>query len=368
MQAAVEYASSIRDAGDGAQEMLSYRHLFKEMLTDKERSGVISRAVAGNHFPSIFFLVDYFEDENGNHLSGKRMGELCTGKEGAIVFPSHYRQHDIEFSLASPHAPLDLRKVSFTQEHVDSLAFFLRDARELEGTEVIKNGPGTIELGLFKTAATAEEITAFVTVFRRLYMLKEAGCFVAACRALSSQITHPMGKWVKEECDLYLRELDSTPRRFPFPGHESWTFTRKTILDAFIYTQFAHQPQKEAIRKHDSCLREVKDPELLRFLFCATAYDMSCHFLNVGRFISDLVAQYQEVHGVSPSFEMAALRDAPGIGELEKRQEKKDRIFREKAGELATRLWQEAGSPDGGQVHYLNEAKKILQKAIGDNK
>lgn len=55
------------------------------------------------------------------------------------------------------------------------------------------------------------------------------------------------------------------------------------------------------------------------------------------------------------------------MGQLEKRLDRKARIFREKAEELAKALWEKKGRPEGGFAQFLPLAREQLRAAMGES-
>jgi hypothetical protein len=105
--------------------------------------------------------------------------------------------------------------------------------------------------------------------------------------------------------------------------------------------------------------------DYLSWLFYTTLYVLSAHYVSAGRHIQSLVRAYTQVHNVSPSFDRSCVTDGSGVGVLEKAADREARIFREKAGELASQLWQDAGRPEGGPSRFFQEASEQLRLRLG---
>ncbi len=363
-KAAVETTHGLTEPG-GGRPMLRYRHLFREQKQSGQELNDLCTRHGGMSTVSI---LDYFEDENGKELTPERRGQVLTGDPDVAIFPAGTRQHDIDFMFA-PNPNIDLRNISLAQDEVDSLSYFLRDTKELVASEFFQNGPGTLELAeepRLETATSADEIRSFVTVFRRLYMTKEPGCFVKACKAFSRKVDHPIGRWVQGECDEYLKALKEKVDRVALVGPRHITFTQKNILDAFIYTRFAHQPQESRIKQYNTYLAEAESEDFLEWLFYSCAYSISAHFVNVMVRIEGILEGYLRLHGGAPSFTAPPLQEKAGLAVLEKEQDRQKRIFREKCEELARKLWEESGCPEGGPEVFLPEAEGLLRDALAE--
>jgi len=61
------------------------------------------------------------------------------------------------------------------------------------------------------------------------------------------------------------------------------------------------------------------------------------------------------------------MQDHPGFGSLEKDEDRKERLFREKSEELAMARWQASAGPAGGPMQFLREAQEQLKRAMADD-
>lgn len=365
-KAAVEAARELKDWGNG-RKMLRFRHLFREekyVETELE-------ATNGRHSEGAFFCVPgYFEDENGKELTPKEMGVAVTGDPNAVLLPASAKQHDIDFMFA-PKPSIDLSKVQVASTDLNTLGYFSRDLRELEASAFLDEGPGTItfEPGrrpIVQTSVSEDEIRSFVTIFRRLYMAKEHGNFLNGARAFASAISpHPVGKWVAGVAVEYQHTLEGIPDMIPSAPKSGVTFTRKTLIDVFIYTQFAHQGEEKRERQYAECLAQVKGQEALLFwLFLKSIWECALHILNAGIQIAQFTEAYCKCYDLAP----CAVGPASGyadMGTLEKRQDFEARVLRERSEELAMELWRQNGRPEGGQILFVQQARKQLMEAMG---
>jgi len=364
-RAAVELCDEMERPGRGPR-MLRYRHLFREKtFSGDEMDGMVHRCGGVN----AFCLPDYFEDENGQELTWKQMALALTGDPNAAIFPAGMKKHDIDYVLADKR-PVPIDQVSLSPENLSILGYFSRDVREILASSFLREGPGTLKrLGtvfLLQTAVTDEEIRSFVTVFRRLYLQKEPANFLKAV-AVFGEVTqgYPLAGWVKGIEGEYRRELDAKPDLAPIAGREKWSFSRKRLIDVFLYTQYAHQPDDKRTRQFEECLAEVGSSRpMLTWLFLGALWQCSLHMHNAGVMIADFYHLYCRFHKVSPSILASVSSSIPGLGMLEKKEDRQARIFREKSEELAMTIWQNSGRPQGGPTQFLLQARAQLSAAL----
>lgn len=366
-KAAVECCYELGPRG-GNRDMLRFRRLFEEKsYSVEDMSDLVNRSGK----TGSVFLVDYFEDEKGQELTREEMGPALTGDPNTVMLPRGANQHDIDFMLAPKH-DVDLSRIQVPEVHFKTLAYFSRDLRELKASSFLIEGPGTVCAGpgpepAVKTAVSDDEIRSFVTIFRRLYMANEPGNFVQAAAAFARALAcHPIGKWVQGVAAEYERALDGTPDLILFARKEHVSFTRKRLIDAFIYTQYAHQGDERRERQYADCLAQVDGKrQVLFWLFLAAIWESALHIHNAGVQIASFTEHYCRCHGLTPAA-VGPAAEYVGMGQLEKRGEREARIFREKAEELAMGLWQNAGRPEGGPAQFLHQAREQLRKAMGD--
>ena len=268
LRAVVEIVAEAKTNAE-KRKIIQFKHLFTE--------GKIEDAGEPAEWEMFSFVgpSEYFEDCDGNELSQDDLGSLITGKQNVRTIPHGARQHDIDlmFSAAKP-IPLE---VVVSQEEIDLLGLFDRDLVELMSSTLVKEGPGTITAtGDFSgttstpklaTAVTDEEIRSTVTIFRRLYMENEPANFQKTCKLMSEILaTHPYGDWLKGAASQFESDLNSTEGFLPFV--KNVTFTRKRLIDVFLYTQYAHQPSDKRTKQYRDCLVEVGNrSEMLTWMF-----------------------------------------------------------------------------------------------------
>jgi hypothetical protein len=348
--------------GGSGRELLRYRHLFQQ----KERPTGDSFDRAGG-----VFIHDYFEDEDSLELTLKQMAVVLTGNPEAVFFPPGTREHDAEFFLA-PKPPIDLRQITLSADQLTILGYFVRDLRELLTTALYKNGPGSLSgypggPKILKTAVSDEEIRSFVTIFRRLYMETEPANFTKAAAVFSDVLTgQPIGQWVQATANEYEACMKEKVESTPMIGQRRLTFSRKRLIDVFLYTRYAHQPDDRRARQFNECLAEVGGGNpVLTWLFLTEVWKSALEIGNAGRVIADFYDGYCQCHSIPCQVLASVHTDNPGIGALEKKEAQESRVLREKAEEVAKAMWESAGRPEGGVMAFINQALERLRAATG---
>jgi Protein of unknown function (DUF2934) len=365
MKAAIEIIGDTKN-GRRVRELLRYRDLFQGMTEaehdDSERLGTTR----------IVFLPDYFEDENGQELTRKRMAVTLTGNPEAEFFDPHFTKSDIDYFQAEK-PPIDVRQIALTPQQLKVLGYFVRDLREMLGSAFYCNGPATLSRGgthgpawTVQTAASDEEICSFVTIFRRLCMEKEPANLAKAMDVFADALSdHPMGNWVRGIAANFESELAKPPNAFPFLGQTKLPFTVKRLIDVFIYTQYAHQPKEDRARQFGECLGSVNgDRSLLTFLFLTELWKCALHVRNAGVLLGQFYELYCQAHSPAAHVLASLKTHHPGIGALEKQEVKEARALEEKTEELARALWQQAGKPPGGRAAFRETARRQLLDAL----
>lgn len=364
-KAAVELIAEARTEREKRQILKFRSRFFEGDLTQRiERSG----------FGRGFCLTGYFEDDEGNEITNDEIARLVTGSPTARAIPSGAEQHDIDYMFAEPK-PVPIKSVNLSPEAIAVLGTFVRDVRELSESAFMKDGPGSIHSGgslppgevVLETPCTDEEIRSFVTIFRRLYMEKEPANFLKAAEQFSAALgDQPLGNWVKGEGKSYEAKMGQVPDVRPFVGKGQCTFTRKRLIDVFIYTQYAHQPDGRRQRQYNECLNEVDGKKgLLAWMFLMEIWRASLQIQSAGRQITSWFNRYCDQHMVAADVVASFRVDNPGIGMEEKEEDRKARLFREKKQELAERLWAQNGYPPSGPGQFLGEAESQLKRVLG---
>ncbi len=343
--------------------IVRYRYVFIE---GKRPSG--PRAPHGMDKTRAFCLHDYFEDEAGKEITRDEMIQILTGNPAARAIPPEARQHDIELMLAE-RTPIPLADVSLSAEETRILGYFVRDLQEMEDSAFMKDGPGSLTSGsrdTLQTAVSDEEIRSFVTIFRRLYMENEPANFKKAVAVFTKALgDHPFSKWVEGTAKQYETHLNATPDDRPFVAAGIRTFPTKRLIDVFLYTQYAHQPDERRQRQFGECLAQLDgNREILTWMFLTQMWKCALEISNAGNFIAEWFEHYCDHHKVSPDV-LKSLRDHhAGLGTVEKEEVQRKRLFQEKVEQLAADLWEQAGRPDDGPKQFLVIAREQLAQVL----
>jgi hypothetical protein len=346
------------------REILKYRHLFVEGSIDKAPGN----PQEWDKFNTVF-LTEYFEDETSKEITPDEMAQIMTGSPTARLVPSGAKQHDIDLMFAQPK-PIPLAEVSLSPDELRLLGYFVRDLQEMVNSAFMKDGPGTLTTSgvvpTLTTAVTDDEIRSFVTIFRRLYMTghHDPASFVKVMPIFVKALgDHPYAKWVKGTKQEYKNHLAAAPETLPFLP--AVTFTTKLLIDVFLYTQYAHQPNQQRQQEFEACLAELHGKRaVLTWLFLTEMWKLALEIGSVGKVIAWWFKHYCRHHGISPDV-LQSLRDHhAGLGAGEKECDRQERLFREKVEQLAADLWEQAGRPAGGPTQFLAAARDQLGRVL----
>lgn len=355
------------------RSILKHRGLFRQVTSDEFHEAM-------NHakcFKGVT-LTEYVEDENEIELSSTEIGQILTGNPNAVSVPSGAEKHDIDLMLAEPK-PIPIAEVVLSQANLKLLGYFVRDFRELSSSSFLKEGPGTITARgsmsspvndpELTTAVNDDEIRSFVTIFRRLYMENEPANFLKAAAAFALAVgDHPYSRWIDGNAKSFKSNLDKPAEVRPFLSTGQPTFTRKLLIDVFLYTQYAHQPDERRQRQFHECLSQVDGKRsFLAWLFLTEMWKISLEICNAGRLIAAWLDRYCEHHQVCPDVITSLRCDHPGIGANEKDGDRRARLFREKSEELALEMWKTNGRPAGGPMVFQREAERQLKSVLEDD-
>jgi len=358
--------------GGNDRQVLKFRSLFTEGSWDdwgKERLKTIGEMKS-------LLLHDYFEDENANKITMAEIGPIVTGDPNAVLVPSGTRQYHIDYMFAEKGS-VPVAEVALATDEIRLLGYFVRDLEELRGSALVKDGAGTISKGgtlpvlpngdyHHQTAVTDDEIRSSMTIFRRLYMKEEPANFVKAAALFERTLgTHPLGKWVKGVADEYEKHLRELPEFGPFMQGMNITFSAKRLIDVFLYTQYAHQPDERRQRQFSECLQQVGGKlNFLTWLFLKEVWTCGLEIGNAGRVIAGWFRRYCDHHGITPNVLNSLRAEHAGLGTAEKEEVRKARLFREKVEEIEVELWRQAGKPEGGPVQFRLIAQQQLKQAL----
>ncbi|MCA9112099.1 MAG: DUF2934 domain-containing protein [Planctomycetaceae bacterium] len=354
------------------RELLKFRTLFRE---ESATDWSDERISAAGEFKGIS-LLDYFEDENGNELTHAEMGPILTGSPTAVLVPSGAKQHNIDYML-SENRPVPVAEVALSDDEVRLFGYFVRDLHELQDSALMKDGPGKVSRGgnlppltnddyHFETAVSDDEIRSFITIFRRLYMAIEPANFLKSV-ALFDKILddHPLGKLATGMAGEYEKRLKSVPDFCQRRTDTSVTFTTKRLIDVFLYTQYAHQPDERRQRQFKECLQQVGgQSNFLTWQFLTEVWCCALEIGNAGRIIAQWFSRYCDHHCVAPDVLNSLRTEISGLGSAEKKEVREARLFQEKVEELAMELWREAGEPEGGPVQFRLLAQEQLKGTL----
>jgi hypothetical protein len=364
-KAAVELCRVWDERGHG-RGMLRFRHLFQE----RQYVHSVEKTQAEHHGNwDSFIIIDYFEDEAGNDMSGKPVTVMRNDQPCTIVLPGVAKQ--MHTAIPTARSPFDLTKISMSPRHVTALGYFSRDMRELMSSPFMKEGPGTLfaqgDKLTVKTAVTADEIRAFVMVFRRLYMEKEPAGFLKAVSIFDEVLSgDPLAGWVTHFAGEYTRMLSAAPHMVPGVADKEQLFCTKRLIDVFLYTQYAHQPDEKRAKQFKECLDQIGGSSAkLVWVFLTAVWQCSITMMNAGRIVADFYDRYCQCHQTAEDIVASVLQTTSGIGALEKKDVRRQRLFREKAEELSTTLWQAEGRPNDPPKQFIRETKAQMCVLLG---
>lgn len=254
-RASIELCAKLKSTTP-SRSMMRYRALFEERRLSIEELV----ALCGVEPPvCVVAPHDYIEDECGRETSHSNVAAILTGNPKALVVPSEWKSHDIEY-VQSEKRPIEHDNITLSEDELLTLGYFSRDLEELTESAFLKDGPGRLyatnaQAPALQTAVNDEEIRSFVTIFRRLYMKREPASFCSAVEVFCTAIgDHPLSKWVGGEAESYQNELEK-PGYALLPRIKGISFTTKRLIDVYLYTKFVHQPDKRRTRQFQACLR-----------------------------------------------------------------------------------------------------------------
>jgi hypothetical protein len=348
---------------------------FRDLFSNEEPEHRAGMLYDGGEFRTVG-PVEYVEDENGRELSDDEIARIMSGSPTARAIPAGAKKHHIEFMLSEPKL-LPIKEVGLRPEEIGVLGYFVRDLGELAATAFMKGRPGTLHAtgappGVFannptlRTSASEEEIRSFVTIFRRLYMETELANFKKASAVFVTAVgDNPYGKLIDGNVKEYDHQLNGVlDARLVVPEGRI-SFTAKRLIDVFLYTQYAHQPDSCRQRQFDKCLTQVSGKrELLTWLFLTTIWKLAREILCSGNVISWWFGQYCKEHNVQPAVLDSLAKDHLGFGAEETDDRRRRRLFAEAVTHLANDLWQRAGQPAGGANQFLDSARQQLTERL----
>lgn len=366
-QAAVELTMDTREYND--RSMVKFRNLFAYTpdLEGKWGDGRVRSTTLHVH--------DYLEDEHGKEISHRERVEIVTGKKGFVLVPQGAKQHDIDYML-SERQPFDFAATTLDDKQIDQFRYFIRDLDEMKASAFLREGSGTISIPLenrsaavLETAVSSEEIAAFIQTFRRLYMTEEPANFIATANTFVRFVRpHPVAKYV-DACKTEFTKFLTSIVKPRCPVEKQVTFTVQKLLNAHIYTGYAHQPKGKKWKEDENyiaCLNEVGNvPDVLMFLFLGNVELCAKQISAAGKMIKTWFEAWEKHHVPQRPFVDSFGKVHTGLGSAETRDEKIKRVFAEKVQALAKKLWEQNGSPMGGHLPFMEQAMSALKGELG---
>ena len=347
-----------------SREILRYRYLFQDEVDSVQQHW---NADQHDEYPRIACVSDYAEDDAGKEVSLTEIARIVTGNEDVLVVPPGMRPHDIQFYYLAKNTPLPenpLDHIHLTQQEIDTLACFLRDATELKRERFYLNPPSLHAQGAQQWIETipVENIRSFVIVFRKMYMTGEPGNYLKACDAYTQHFLNKrVTDWVSAEKQVYEEFLSKPACLFPGLG-PPYSFTNKRLIDAFLNTRFVHQPQERRIKQFRDCLQEVGNADRMEFAFYNAMLELARHYSALQWVLSNELPAYLNHTGAGPSFESPPFVNEGGRGSRPTKEEAEARQLHEFAEKLGYELWTNAGKPEGELPGYVARAKSSLRE------
>lgn len=273
--------------------------------------------------------------------------------------------------------PMPVAEVTLSPDEIRLFGYFVRDLEELRASAMLKDGAGTVSKGgtlpalpsddyHHQTAVTDDEIRSFMTIFRRLYMEKEPASFLKSVDLFEKVMGgHQLGRWVKGVAGEYQTHLEEVPDFCKRRNDMNVTFAVKRLIDVFLYTQYAHQPDERRQRQYLDCLQQVGGRRnFLTWQFLTEVWKCGLEIGNAGRVVAGWFKHYCDHHGITPDVLNSLRAEHTGLGTAEKEEARKARLFREKVEEFEFELWRQAGKPEGGPVQFRLIAQQQLKQAL----
>lgn len=359
-KAAVELSREL-DVHDHEARIIRFRNLFQEKTYDVDEFSSLCNCSGG---VDCFFVPEYFEDEKKNPISKNTILRLLNSKESESEKKSDKRVN-VKRTKEIKTEDFTITDVILDQDQLASLGYFTRDLVELSSSEFLKESPGTfVSKGsetTVKTAATSDEIKSFVTTFRRLYMTREPGSFVNASKIYLSVAPPTFTSLAIWFIDGYNSQLQQQVEGL----ETTQPISKKLLIDAFIYTQYAHQPNKRRTEQFNRCLKAVEgNSSRLVWLFLSTIWQMTFSIRNAGKEIVSFYDEYIRSNEEESNLVVSVIDNNPGIGSLEKKSVREKRLLQEKAEDIAIELWKEKGRPPPGHAIYFEESRRRLEEAM----
>lgn len=311
-------------------------------------------------------ILNYFEDLAGNPLTIQDALRIVTQDPEIRILPHGFRPHDLVLAESdnSPIPEDPLSYFMFTQAEVDAIALFLRDVKELKQSPLYATHPRIHSCGNSMRLETisVDLIRSFMTVFRRLYMTGEPGNFRDACKLYCSRFWNKhLIDWVAEERRLH-DEFLSEPASKLRGMQPAYSFNNKRLIDVFLYTRFAHQPNATRANQLRRMRKEVGNDEWLEFMFLSTVKEAAMTYSNVSQYIAFEMDGYWKIGGIRPSVDTNPYCDDGYRGTQLTAEQLAEQRLMTQSEKLGNDLWREAGSSANKLPNFIEKVRQILSE------
>jgi hypothetical protein len=346
-----------------SREILHYRHLFQPIVEPIQESWIADGSHDNERLVTVY---DYAEDAEDKEISFTEMARAVTGNPDVLVVPPGMRSHDIQLYYLAKNTPLPpnpLDQIHLTQQEIDTLAYFLRDATELKRERFYCNPPSFHAQGDQQWVETiaVENIRSFVIVFRRMYMDGEPGNYAKACDVYTKHFLNKrITDWISAEKRLYEQFLCGRASLFPGLG-PPYSVENKPLIDAFLYTKFVHQPQERRIKQFQTFLQEVGNADRMEFACYNAMLELTRYYSRLQWVLANELPGYLNHTGAKPSFDSPPFVNEGGRGSRLTKEELEARQLHDRAEKLGYELWTKDGKPDGELPQYVVRAEACLR-------
>jgi len=193
-------------------------------------------------------------------------------------------------------------------------------------------------------------------------MASEPGSYLTACEVYSQHFLNKrLTDWIAAEKKLY-EDFLNAKASFCGATQPKYSFDNKRLIDVFIYTKFAHQPNDKRARQYTECLREVGHAAKLEWEFYMAMIQAAACYKAALSVIGNELGAYIKLGGVPPSGDYTPFSNEGGRGQQLTSTELRQRSLKERAERLGEELWREDGSPCDQLPLYVKRAEEALLK------
>jgi len=343
--------------------IIVHKYLFREYSNEDLSNLPKSERVCG-----ICLEPPYYEDETGQEIS---MNEAITiehniAPQHIVILPHQPYMQNYVLSQDTPCPKNYPQCVNFTEDEIKSLSYFCRDFKELKAKLFYRNPPSFHSSfdGCRLESLSVDQIQAYIMVFRRLYMSKESGNFLNACTIFASKYYNiRINNWIRGGADEYSSFLNEKPI-FPL---QNFSFNNKSLIDTFLYTKFAHQPDEKKCERYAKMVVEAKNELFLEYQFYETLHNAVIIMANTAQFIIPLFEKWQNDSQQKVELLTRPFLNTDGRGTQLTVEEKHQNQIQEKSEKLGNELWVQAGSLEGQREKYIASAKNELENLSKNN-